>query len=117
MRSPLLAALIASLAAAIVTRAIVHAGQGLRAAYAAATHLGGQTHTGVAEEISTAAIADAWSGSPPAQFRATWTGYLVATRSGAYTIATTSDDGSTVTIDGEQVVNNGGDHGPQTRSG
>src|SRR5262249_22580331 len=53
----------------------------------------------------------------PPQFRVEWTGYVVVSRTDTYTFATTSDDGSTLVIDGERVVDNSGDHGPQTRAG
>ncbi|MBW3544569.1 MAG: fibronectin type III domain-containing protein, partial [Bacteroidetes bacterium] len=44
-------------------------------------------------------------------------GYLNITTAGTYTFYTTSDDGSTLTINGVQVVNNNGRHTSQERSG
>jgi GDSL-like lipase/acylhydrolase family protein/PA14 domain-containing protein len=58
-----------------------------------------------------------WNGSPPPAFRARWFGYLTIGRSSLYTFATSSDDGSTLTIDGTVVVDNAGVHGLQTRTG
>lgn len=44
-------------------------------------------------------------------------GYIFIETSGTYTFYTTSDDGSKLYINGTEVVNNDGDHAPQTRSG
>ena len=60
---------------------------------------------------STGHLVDAWHGSPPEVFSATWTGSIVALREGMYTLATVSDDGSSVFVDGRLVVDNGGSHG------
>ena len=40
-----------------------------------------------------------------------WKGYLDIPKSGGYRFWTESDDGSLLSIDGEMVVNNDGDHG------
>jgi 4-amino-4-deoxy-L-arabinose transferase-like glycosyltransferase len=53
---------------------------------------------------------DAWSSAPPDAFSATWTGSLVAPAAGTYELATESDDGSWVYVDGRLVVDNGGVH-------
>ncbi len=50
-------------------------------------------------------------------FSILWRGKLAAPTSGLYTIGTRSDDGSFVFIDGQLVVDNGGSHGAQDRSG
>ncbi len=44
-------------------------------------------------------------------------GYLKIARDGVYQFAVESDDGSVLSIDGEEVVNNDGLHGRQTREG
>ncbi len=44
-------------------------------------------------------------------------GYVDAPALGLYTFGTTSDDGSTLAIDGQPVVNNDGPHGAQTMTG
>jgi len=46
-----------------------------------------------------------------------WRGKIAAPTSGRYVFATRSDDGSFVYIDGQLVVDNGGEHGAQERSG
>lgn len=43
-------------------------------------------------------------------FYVRWIGMLTVTKAGSYTVATTSDDGSRVTIAGKVVVENGGIH-------
>ncbi|MFD5831519.1 glycoside hydrolase family 3 C-terminal domain-containing protein [Lentzea sp. NPDC060358] len=46
---------------------------------------------------------------------ARWVGTLTAPATGTYQFALTSDDGSSLYVDGRQVVDNWGDHGTQTR--
>lgn len=46
-----------------------------------------------------------------------WWGYFRANKTGIYTFSTNSDDASYLMINGNLVVNNGGSHGSQTRSG
>jgi hypothetical protein len=68
-------------------------------------------------DISTARVPSVWHGFPPERFTIRWSGYLAVGHAGAYTFATTSDDGSEVTIDGHTVVDNEGQHGDQTATG
>lgn len=46
-----------------------------------------------------------------------WKGYIDIPNSGGYRFWTESDDGSLLSIDGELVVNNDGDHGPTEKTG
>ncbi len=46
-----------------------------------------------------------------------WKGYLDIPETGGYRFWTESDDGSLLSIDGEMVVNNDGDHGPTEKTG
>ncbi len=46
-----------------------------------------------------------------------YTGNITITTPGNYTFYTTSDDGSSLTIDGTLVVNNDGNHAPRERNG
>ena len=46
-----------------------------------------------------------------------WNGVLRVPRDGSYTLWTSSDDGSRVFLDGNLVVENGGVHGAQEKSG
>ena len=54
---------------------------------------------------------------PQQQFSIEWNGWLRTDRDGEYTFYTTSDDGSTLEIDGHIVVDNGGVHGAVLRAG
>jgi hypothetical protein len=58
-----------------------------------------------------------WNGAPPEIFSARWTGSILIPRSGLYTFAVISDDGSSVRIDEQLVVDNPGVHGPQEARG
>jgi hypothetical protein len=99
----LLVGLSAALGAA---RAIVYRTEGLRAEYAAPS-LTNEVRIRTDRAISTRAIVAAWDGAVPDQFQVRWSGYVVAAASGLYTFSTTSDDGSTVLIDGMRVVATG----------
>src|SRR5262249_15115877 len=57
-----------------------------------------------------------WKGSPPEKFNARWFGYLIVPAAGRYTLSTSSDDGSYITIDGNLILDNGGPHGLRTRT-
>lgn len=46
-----------------------------------------------------------------------WWGFFRAKKTGTYTFSTTSDDASYLMINGNQIVNNGGEHASQTRTG
>jgi len=54
---------------------------------------------------------------PQQQFSVEWRGWIRTDRDGEYTFYTTSDDGSTLEIDGRVVVDNGGVHGAVLRAG
>jgi hypothetical protein len=51
------------------------------------------------------------------RFSVKWNGFLVIERSGEYTFATASDDGSDLFIKDQQIVDNGGPHGLKTVQG
>ena len=53
-------------------------------------------------------------GTPYYNFAATFTGQLIVSTGGPYTFCTTSDDGSTLSVDGTLVVDNSGWHAIQT---
>ncbi|HYM24916.1 MAG TPA: PA14 domain-containing protein, partial [Vicinamibacterales bacterium] len=108
----------ASLAAATIAAALFSAAavldplrEGLIATYFSDTAWASTpVRSRVERQPSTEGIDDAWSGAPPASFSVTWTGSLFVARSGTYTIASKSDDGSLVYVDGALVVDNGGGH-------
>ena len=116
-RTTVLVALLALLAATAATRAGLTRTMGLRAEYFTQSGTTRQTRYEVDREISTGAIARAWNGAPPEHFQVHWSGFVVVGRSGSYTFSTTSDDGSSVTIDGQPVVDNRGEHPARTASG
>jgi len=111
-----LLALVGLLAGVLIARAALQVTQGLQGEYALSA---AQTPAlaVLTPDISKTAVTAAWNAAPPESFRARWYGYLAIGTAGTYTFATTSDDGSTLTIDGRVVVDNGGTHGPQTQSG
>jgi beta-glucosidase len=63
-----------------------------------------------------------WTGTTPApglpatNFSAKWTGTLTPPATGAYTLGLTSDDGSRLLIDGQQAIDNWGDHAAATKT-
>ena len=114
---PLLVILALLTTLAAVSRARLSAGQGIQAQYLDARGVGTDTHTRTNREISTAVVERAWRGLTPETFRVVWTGYVLIPETGTYTFATRSDDGSTLTINGFHVVDNGGNHVPLTKSG
>lgn len=71
----------------------------------------------IESQPSTDSLDDAWAGSPPPAFSATWLGSVIIGHDGPYTFATTSDGGSWVYVDGRQVVDNGGRHPVRLASG
>jgi len=61
-------------------------------------------------------LADA-AGIPTQTLSASWTGWIVAPGTGAYTFATSSNGGSWVYLDGQLVVDNGGEHPVRSKAG
>ncbi len=98
----------------MVARGALEAGDGLRAVYSGDRRWGRDVRHRIDREVSTAALRRAWDDSPPPQFQAKWSGFLVVGASDWYTFATTSDDSSRVTIDGLVVVDN---EGSRTQTG
>jgi 4-amino-4-deoxy-L-arabinose transferase-like glycosyltransferase len=62
-------------------------------------------------EIFTAPLNKYRSLFPENQFSIQWKGFIVIEKSGEYTFATASDDGSYLIVKDQQVVDNGGNHG------
>lgn len=118
-RSALLAAgLFAGLVLLSVAHSAVDVPLGLRADYFDTLLPGADpSRSIVSPEVSTPGMVSDWGGAPPETFRARWFGYLTVVRPGLYTFATTSDDGSSLMIDGVLVVDNGGVRGNTTRTG
>ena len=101
-----------------VVRPALDAGDGLAGEYFTnLTWSGSPAFSGVDTEPSAATILHRWNGVPPERFSVRWTGFLTVGTPGLYTFATTSDDGSQLSVDSQLVVDNGGTHGVATRSG
>jgi hypothetical protein len=108
----------ALIAAAVSARSALQVTEGLQAEYFVdALPAGAPAVATLSPDISVTQIVEDWNGAVPPAFRARWFGYLAVGRSGDYTFATTSDDGSTLAIDGQLIVDNGGVHGPQQATG
>jgi len=101
-----------------VMRPALHAADGLVGEYFTNSEWNGAPAFSAADpEPSTAGMRRRWDGVPPERFSVRWTGFLTVGRSGMYTFATTSDDGSQLIVDNQLVVDNTGPHGLRTRSG
>lgn len=57
-----------------------------------------------------------WDGGPKNKFAARYEGYLNVTTSGEYTIYLTSDDGTALYLDGDQVIDHDGRHSTSEKS-
>jgi hypothetical protein len=62
-------------------------------------------------------LADRWGGRVPESFSARWTGYITVGEEGPYEFATTSDDGTRLTINDQKVVSNEGAHSAVRQTG
>jgi hypothetical protein len=99
-------------------RPMVPAGDGLGAEYYSNPSWEGRpSQSGIDRDQSAGTIWRRWRELPPERFSVRWTGYLTVPRSGSYVFATTSDDGSTLYIDGRIVVDNSGPHVSMTQTG
>jgi hypothetical protein len=59
----------------------------------------------------------AWHGRPPQSCSATWTGWMIVPRDGSYTFATASDNGSSLHVGDQLVVDSGHAHEPGLATG
>ena len=99
-------------------RRTIPAGDGLAAQYYDnPAWTGNPFYSAIDRTPSAAQIQRRWGDTSRSAFSIVWTGYLTAARSGPYQFATTSDDGSRLYVDGQLVVDNGGRHSAETRSG
>lgn len=80
--------------------------------FGAASKISGTADTsGVMNDITTRAF------QRHSAFSVVYEGFVKVEEDGLYEIAATSDDGSIVSIDGEEVVSNDGEHAPVTQTG
>lgn len=102
---------------AAIARAALRVPHGLTAEYFTTTERVGQpSFTAIDPTISAEQLALQWGNALPDSFSVRWTGFLIVPDAGFYQIATTSDDGSWLQVDGRLLVDNGGRHGAVTRS-
>src|SRR5450830_1388073 len=92
-------------------------GQGLQGNYYANTTLSGTP----AATQTDPQVAFTWNGPPTpgvpgTNFSAKWTGTLTPPVTGTYTFGLTSDDGSRLVINGQQVIDNWRDQAPNTKT-
>jgi hypothetical protein len=71
----------------------------------------------VEPEPSSKNFRQAWRDAVPGNFSATWSGKLVILRGGTYTFAIESDDGSSVHVDSQLIIDNSGRHEAQRKAG
>src|SRR5262245_30374983 len=117
---PLSVAFVLTTLAAVVlqvARRFDPAPEGLRIEYFANTDWASPSIRSTFGRPSTETLRESFDSSHPDNFSATFQGSLIVRRSGTYTFATESDDGSFVYVDGQPVVNNGGLHGMQRAEG
>lgn len=122
LRRPMLAVAAALLTTGLIgaVRPTIGAGDGLVGQYFAnADWRGTPAFSALDTRFSMPWITRRWDGNRAEQYSVKWTGFLTVTRSGTYTFTLSSDDGSQLFIDGlpSPVVDNGGPHSVQTRSG
>lgn len=115
--STLLAAAIGLALLLYASSAAIGPERGLRAEYFSSEHPGGTPAlAGVDAVVSTDRVMRRWYGAMPDTFSAQWFGYLNVVRSGRYTLALTSDDGGSLSVDGRTLIDNGGRHPATTRT-
>jgi PA14 domain len=117
---PLIAvvALVAALGFVTGIRSVLGAGDGLVARYYDNARLADPpAMTVIDDQPSTAAVSERWGGDPPQIFSVRWTGFLTVSGDRDYQFATTSDDASKLTIEGREVLDNGGSHSSLRKAG
>lgn len=101
-----------------LVRANLRAGDGLVAEYFTNADWSAPAAFSVVDtETSASQMQKRWNGVPPDRFSVRWTGFLTVGRAGLYGFTLTSDDGSALLIDNRLVVDNGGMHSVETKSG
>lgn len=86
---------------------IVGPEHGLSAVYDAGAEAAGATRVETVDpQPSTSSVDAHWRGSAPAAFRVRWAGYLTVASAGDYVMSLSSDDQSSLTLDGTVVIDN-----------
>ncbi|HYF50340.1 MAG TPA: PA14 domain-containing protein [Planctomycetota bacterium] len=68
-------------------------------------------------QINFASVAGDWYNSGLSTLQVAWTGFIQIDKAGSYQFFLESDDGSRLFINGKQIVDNGGGHGMEEKSG
>jgi hypothetical protein len=119
-RRPLAVLVSTSVAFALLglIRPAVNAADGMHAQYFTNTEWSGYPAIAAVDaRPSPEVFADRWNDRPPPAFSVRWTGYITVATDGNYEFATTSDDGTTLTINDRRVVSNEGSHSPVSQTG
>ena len=99
-------------------RPTVNAADGMHARYFTNTEWSGYPAIAAIDvQPSPQVFVDRWNDRPPPAFSVRWTGYVTVGETGTYEFATTSDDGTTLTINDRRVVSNEGPHSPVRQTG
>ena len=104
-----IAAVIAATVALSAARRLDSLPPGLTAEYSsssAGAGTGRAPFTRIEAPPSTTGLVEAWGGSPPGVFGATWVGSIAIVRGGTYTFAINADAGSAAFIDGRAIFDN-----------
>ena len=92
-------------------RPSLRAGDGIHGRYYANVDWSGYPQMTAVDPRPSIPVIDArWNRHVPEKFSIRWTGYLTVDHDGIYEFATTSDDGTRLTIDDQRVVSNEGAH-------
>ena len=101
-----------------LVRPMVRAANGVHAHYFTNTDWSGYPAMTVVDRAPSADVfTDRWNARPPQSFSVRWSGYITVGKTGTYEFATTSDDGTRLSINGQKVVSNEGSHSPVMQSG
>lgn len=74
-------------------------------------------HATVDRTQTTDTVRSRWNGTGPEAFTVVWTGYLTVQTPGMFTFGLSSDDGSMLFVDEQVLVDNGGRHTLDTKTG
>ena len=112
------AVIVTVVALAVIPALWIWPQRGLKATYHANTEwLGDPVVTRIETRLTTEAVEENRDTMPQQRFSMLMVGWLRIDTAGEYVFSTRSDDGSTLDVGGQRVVDNGGYHAPRTASG
>lgn len=101
-----------------LARLLLPGADGLAAQYLDGPATAGRViHATVDRTQTTDTVRSRWNGTGPEAFTVVWTGYLTVQTPGMFTFGLSSDDGSTLVVDDQVLVDNGGQHARETKTG